>query len=594
MSHDDFLVQIQKEFLEEATFFLNECEESYLKLEDPAVRPDEINKIFRLAHTLKGAGAAVGFSDLSAFAHKVEDYLTLLKSQPEKVDTHVITLLLNCGDRLKVRIESLKRDMSGSEKWSVGDLEAELIFATQVFHGELKTNSSDQPPPSQATTTTALNSNIEKPNISETQKAEVNPPPTLIQKASEPISEKTKTMPMNKGAEEQTLLKIEVEKVEKVLNIVGELVVLKSQLMDEGALFPGQVRLNSIISQMDKTIRDLQDRSLGMRMTPLKSLFLKTQRVLRDLSLKLSKPIDFEMAGEDQEIDRTMVDMLADPLLHIARNALDHGIEKPEYRKSVGKNEKGRISIRAEKRGDRIEITLQDDGGGLKKEKIFQKALERGLLPTSTTLESLPDEKIFSLIFEAGFSTAEQVTDVSGRGVGMDVVKTNIEKLRGLVRIESEPGKGSSFVISLPLTASITDGMIVEVASNLYIIPTERIVELFESHQKISLSPDSKSLKHRNAIYPCFSLGRHFHGRTASHEIYVLVKIGSQNVALGVSKVVGQTQVVLKSMSEHFDSIKGIGGAAILGNGQVALVVDPDSLKELFLKPTFFSESQAA
>ncbi len=588
MSQDDFLIQIQKEFLEEATFFLNECEESYLKLEDPSVRVDEINKIFRLAHTLKGAGAAVGFSDLSAFAHKVEDYLTLLKSQPEKVDTAVITLLLNCGDRLKTRIESFKRDITGAEPWNVDDLVSELKIATDIFHGTVQGGATASAPAPEAATPTMAASDFEFPKAETAPVAEPIPMAPPVQAAAAiPAPTRTpaptqKTPTASKPVEEQTLLKIEVDKVEKVLNIVGELVVIKSQLIDESALYPTHARLGSICSQIDKTIRELQDRSLSMRMTPLKSLFLKTQRVLRDLSVKLSKPIDFEMVGEDNEIDRTMVDMLADPLLHIARNALDHGIEKPEQRKASGKSEKGHIQIKAEKRGDRIEIILKDDGGGLKKDRILAKAIERGIVPPNTTAEQLGDERIFGMIFEAGFSTAEQVTDVSGRGVGMDVVRTNIEKLRGNIRILSKPGEGSAFVISLPLTASITDGMIVEVGSHLYIIPTERIVELFENSTQITLSGDMKTLRHRNSIYACYSLREHFHGERDDKEIYVLVKIGTQHVALGVKKVVGQTQVVLKSISEHFSKIQGVGGAAIMGNGHVALIVDPDSLYELF------------
>jgi two-component system chemotaxis sensor kinase CheA len=563
MSQDDFLLQIQKEFLEEATFFLNECEESYLKLEDPSVRVDEINKIFRLAHTLKGAGAAVGFSDLSAFAHKVEDYLTLLKSQPEKVDTSVITLLLNCGDRLKTRIEAFKKDLTGAEPWPVDDLVEDLRKATDIFHG---------------TKPLAPQMNISTSPIP----SELAPPVSALKS---PTQAKAVTQTQTKSGDEQTLLKIEVDKVDKVLNIVGELVVIKSQLIDESALYPNQIRLASICSQIDKTVRELQDRSLGMRMTPLKSLFLKTQRVLRDLSVKLSKPIDFEMHGEDNEIDRTMVDMLADPLLHIARNALDHGIEKTEARLAAGKPEKGRIEIRAEKKGDRIEIILKDDGGGLKKDKILQKAIERGVVSPDSTAESLGDSRIFGMIFEAGFSTAEQVTDISGRGVGMDVVRTNIEKLRGTIRIESESGKGSSFIISLPLTASITDGMIVEVGDNLYIIPTERIVELFENSEQIHISADLKTLRHRDSIYPCYSLAECFHQSRHESEIYVLARVQSRLVALGVKRVVGQTQVVLKSIREHFKNIHGIGGAAIMGNGHVALVVDPDSLKDLILAP---------
>lgn len=599
MSDEDFLIQIQKEFLEEATFFLSDCEESYLKLEEPESRTEEINKIFRLAHTLKGAGAAVGFADLSAFAHKVEDYLTLLKANTDAIDTEVISLLLQCGDKLKERIEHFKEDLSGKALWQTDDLVEKIkVASAKIPNGAISSVSAEVTPESSASNAIPSEPTEPMPQVSILEPATPQSPQTKTESnavLTAPEEEKTSpltpeaTPPQNshpkikpsKSSEENAIVKVEAEKVERVLNVVGELVVLKSQLLEQCSLHSQDLRLTGIASQMDKIIRELQDRTLSMRMTPLKSLFLKTQRVLRDLSVKLDKPIDFEMIGEDVEVDRSVVDLLADPMLHIARNALDHGIEKPALRKERGKNPRGKIWAIAAQRGDRIEITIKDDGGGLKKDKIVAKAIERGILPQGTDVNSVPDNRAFGLIFEAGFSTAEVVTDVSGRGVGMDVVRTNIERLRGNIRIESKPGEGSSFIISLPLTAAITDGMIVEISKTLYVLPTDQIIELFENNESIVLGDGNKTLRHRNRVFPTLSLAEIFHGNRPAKEMFVLVKAGEKEVALGVTRVVGQAQVVLKSLKDSFGQIQGVGGAAILGNGRVALVIEPESLLNL-------------
>lgn len=594
MSDEDFLVQIQKEFLEEATFFLSDCEESYLKLEDASVRTEEINKIFRLAHTLKGAGAAVGFADLSAFAHKVEDYLTLLKANPDFIDVDVITLLLACGDKLKERIEQFKQDLAGKAPWPTAELEDRISIAAKKIQDS--PNNEPSPPISNAAAhgfapvaTTFDSTSEEAPHDAsltttpveiETKPVAESPLAVAALAPTSPQESETKQKSV-KPNEESAVVKVEAEKVERVLNVVGELVVLKSQLTEQCLRYGTDSRLGSIAAQMDKIIRELQDRTLSMRMTPLKSLFLKTQRILRDLSVKFAKPIDFEMIGEEVEVDRSVVDLLADPMLHIARNALDHGIEKPQVRKDRGKSPRGKIIVQAEQRGDRIEITIRDDGGGLNKDRIVAKAIENGILPPGTPVAEVPDSRAFGLIFEPGFSTAEVVTDVSGRGVGMDVVRTHIEKLRGTIRIESNAGKGSRFIISLPLTAAITDGMIVQISDSQYLIPTDQIIELFECDTQIELSPDNQNLHHRGRVFPKISLGDLFHQKIPSKEMYVLVKAGSFEVALGVSRVLGQAQVVLKSLKDSFGIIKGLGGAAILGNGRVALVIEPEGLVEL-------------
>ncbi len=574
----EFLESLRKDFLDEVTFLLETCEESFLKLEDPQVRPDELGKIFRLAHSMKGTGAAVGFTDLASFAHVVEDYLSLLRVRPELVDTEVISVLLRSGDAFKNRIEMLKR-----KDPSVWDVEAlRLEVRGLIAKAEGGAHAPEPAAPSdEAKTWVALASETQS-QVKASQSVTPPPssPPTISQ--APPASAPPSTGSVIPQAQS---IKIDADRVENVLNIVGELVVIKSQLMNQTATYAQDLRLNSIVSLMDKTIRELQDKTLSMRMTPLKGMFLKTQRIIRDLSVKLGKPVDFHMSGEDTEIDRTMVELLSDPLMHMVRNSLDHGIEKVSTRRERGKQDKGIIHLSAQQIGGRIVVKIQDDGNGIPRDRILGKAIEKGLVPENMDPSTLTDSQVFNFIFAPGFSTAEAVTDVSGRGVGMDVVKTNIEKLKGTIEIESQDGQGSVFSISIPLTTSITDGMIVEVGTQLYLLPIETIRELvnIKAGSVVRMSNGVEVLNHRETIMPTLDLESLLHSRaiddqTERGKTMLLVDTGRQTVALRVSRVLGQAQVVLKPLGPNFSQTKGIAGAAILGDGKVALVLDPHTL----------------
>lgn len=385
-------------------------------------------------------------------------------------------------------------------------------------------------------------------------------------------------------------VKVDTERIDAVLDMVGELVVLKSQLINETKEYQHNIKLSALVSLIEKSIRDLQDKSLGMRMTPLKGLFLKTQRVVRDLSVKLNKPVDFEMSGDDTEIDRNMVEVLGDPLMHIARNALDHGIEKPESRRDAGKPSKGTIRLVAQQLGSRIIVTISDDGAGISREKVYSKAVEKGLISADRKIETMGSQEIFQLLFEPGFSTAENVSEISGRGVGMDVVKSNIERLRGNIEIKTEEGKGTTFVITVPLTTSITEGMLVQVAHQLYILPLDGIRELVNlTDEALTTMPSGEQVVNvRDRLLPVMDLNLVLSRDQNSQALYqkketdtiVVTEASSGLVALRVQKILGQVQVVLKSLSEFFPSTGGVAGAAILGDGKVALVLDVDEINK--------------
>jgi two-component system, chemotaxis family, sensor kinase CheA len=576
----DFLKELQKEFLDELQFLLEACEESYLKIENPDVRVEELAKIFRLAHSIKGAGAAVGFTDLAGFAHVVEDCLAILRATPELVDTATISILLKSGDAIKSRIELLRSD--NPAPWDIDPLKAEVKAFTALLEQRKSELSGEEvsAPPAPPAPSGAVVSNATASNVSARTAEDVPAPVPKPEEAHAPAAKV-----------ESYAIKVDSGRVESILNIVGELVVIKSQIINESFKTPGNTRLNTVVSLLDKTIRELQDRTLGMRMTPLKSLFLKTQRVARDLSVRLKKPIDFVLVGEDIEIDRNMVEQLSDPLVHLIRNCIDHGIELPAARKEKGKSEKGLITLSAQQLGGRVVIRISDDGNGINRDRIVKKAKEVGLLPETADVATMPDAAVFDLLFAPGFSTAEKVTDISGRGVGMNVVKENLEALKGRIDVESTFGKGSTFKISVPLTTSITDGMLISVDGQVYILPMDGIRELVDLREAglVKVHSGDQLLSVRGRFFPLVKLNRKL--RSLYHEIdakpvdqkgnkdmVVLYEHEKGMVALEVDAVLGQTQVVMKPLGNGVKEGEGVAGAAILGDGKVALLLDVNTM----------------
>lgn len=405
----------------------------------------------------------------------------------------------------------------------------------------------------------------------------------------------------------RSVVKVDSDRIDNVLDAVGELVVIKSQLMNEIQVSSmHHSKLSDIVSLLDRTIRELQDKALSMRMTPIKSIFLKAQRIVRDLSLKLNKEVKFDMQGEDVELDRVMVETISDPLMHLLRNCLDHGIEDHEERLKKKKNPVGLIQLKAQAIGSRIIIQIKDDGGGIKREKIIIKAVKKGFIKSSAEAHSLSDNEIFQFIFKPGFSTAECVTDVSGRGVGMDVVKTNIDKVRGSIQIESSIDLGTLFTLSLPLTSSITEGLLINVNKHPYIISLDNVVELIDENQfqSTTLPTGEKVLCLRDKFFPVIDLRKIYYkknigslqlSRSADNSLEEfqssidelkerpssVILVESQGVvfAIMMNEVLGQTQVVQKTISNYINVNQTcLSGAAILGNGRVALVIDIEEL----------------
>lgn len=542
----EFEKEIRRDFLNEATHLLEEIDQSYLRLENPANRKEELGKIFRLAHSLKGGGQAVGFIELSQFAHMLEDLLSALRLQPHKVDTKIISLLLLCGDAIRTHISVLKIDENSV--WDEAILINEIRAATKAI-----------------TATT---------------------PPESARQSEDQDFQKSEDSPEKNTGLFTNTVRVDSTRIEHMLDLVGEIVVLKSQILNGCAEYPSNIRLNTVATQLDKSVRDLQDRTLSMRMAPLKSLFFKVQRLVRDLSAKTGKEVAFHMSGEETEIDRSMVELLSDPLIHLARNSIDHGLENAEQRRKTGKSKTGNIHLSAQKIGGRVIILIKDDGAGINRDKVINKAIENKMLAPDQDPKNLADHEVFNFIFEPGFSTAEVVSDISGRGVGMDVVKTNLEKMKGNIEVTSQEGKGTAISLSLPLTMSVTQGMIVRARNSHFIIPMDYILELVKEQKPnlVDCEDDRVAINHRGALYPIHDLEETLFELPRGKKIdviektLVLVQAGPSQIMISVDELLEQTQIVLKPLSENFKNIQGVSGATILGDGKVALVVNPYSL----------------
>jgi two-component system, chemotaxis family, sensor kinase CheA len=639
-----FFQELQGEFLTESAFMFEQYEESMLGLETGANIQEDLAQIFRVAHSIKGGASAVGFPDLAKFAHVVEDLLALLRMHPEHLSSGVISLLLKSGDMLKNRIHSLQKGEAGD--WDTSSLAAELKALTETFGGggggsahahEAPLDIDDAAAMAAAETTAAApaveedlanhellaelaaqfgpeeTAEVVTPSpetVKPAAKVEEKPPAavaTAAPAANTAASAKGNSEGSGKGGGNKAAtssIKVDTGRVDSVLDAVGELVVLKNQIVhDESIRSGGNLRLAAIVDQLDKTVRELYDKTLSIRMTPLKSLFLKIQRIVRDVSLTLEKPVDLQLIGEETEVERTVFELLGDPLVHLVRNSMDHGIEKPELRKERNKPATAKVVVSAKQTGGTVTIEITDDGGGINRERVLQKAIEKKLVPAGVDPQTLPDEQVFQFIFAPGFSTAEKVTDLSGRGVGLDVVRSNLEKINGKIDIKSKMGIGTTFRLSIPLSTAITDGIVVAIEGAKYILPIYSIREIVRAIPKdyTHLSTAGKVVKIRDVLLPVIDIRKTIgkinwdqiknmkykandekDSLRARREETMLIIIESMHgmMALPVDEVIGQAQVVVKPISAGHE-IPEVAGAAILGDGRTVLILDPTALTQV-------------
>jgi len=580
-------------FLTETTELLEKLDDDLVSLEKSSGDPDLLNRIFRSIHTVKGASSFLGFDLLVTVTHKTEDVLNRMRKGELTVTPEIMDVILEATDLVKLLVSDIKageiqeREIDGTVSKLIPLLSANA--AIKAPDAAENSQVTDKPTPASARKATV--------------EAEVPPvgpgpsPPVQKQELAPVSAPPAKKAPLPKPAEgksedlsDNTTVRVDVKRLDDLMNQVGELVLernrmnqLNQDLQQEGS---DQHHFNEEFGKLTKRMSfvtsDLQMQVLKMRMIPVDKVFKKFPRIVRSMARDLGKEVDLQIFGEETELDRSVVDEIGDPLIHLIRNAMDHGLETPEERVTSGKSRVGILTLAAVHEGNQIIISIKDDGRGIDTDRVGRKAVEKGLI-TEEQLSSMSQREMFDLIFLPGFSTKEKATDLSGRGVGMDVVKTNIKKLNGLIEIKSEKGQGSEFILRLPLTLAIIQSLLVEVESEIYSIPLSSVLETLRVEQKLfHLIGGQEVLKLRDMVLPLLRLQNKFNVQQRSEydDFCYVVVIGSADKRMGlvVSRLVGQQEVAIKSLGNYLANIPGIGGSTILGDGRVALIVDPAGL----------------
>lgn len=575
-------LSLLSEFFAEATDQLNQAE--MLLLSDVEEFSDnDLNALFRAVHSIKGGSAYFNLKEIAESSHVTESLM-------DKARNHEIAFSKELTQTL-LQFTGLQRDLFAKGLDACAK-NKELTFASETKHyiAQIKAMLDGNNP----TQLKAVSK--PEPQIVTTET------PTIIeavvqQKKNEPIKQAS---PEQKRSSEKldirSFVKVDTNRLDNLVDTIGEMTIYSTSLIRIcRELLPENELIARLSHQISAISRDLQDIGMSMRLDPIKALFQKMSRLVWDTSKKIGKEVALTMDGEDTELDRTLIDRLADPLMHMVRNSVDHGIESPEERARSGKPMTGSILLSASHSGGSIVVKIQDDGKGIDPERILKKAIEKGLV---TPEQQLSPQEILSLIFAPGFSTAEQVTDLSGRGVGMDVVRKNIESMRGTVHIDSKVGKGTTFTIEIPLTLAIIDGVEVKVGSEQFVVPTLSIIELLKPHDSlITLAKDKAETFHfRDKFLPMYRLSRLFDVPTSvnnpEHGTVIVVEDQGELAALLVDSIVGQFQAVIKNLGKMFEQERGIAGCAIMPSGNAALILDVRTLLRTARKQYYLTEQK--
>jgi two-component system, chemotaxis family, sensor kinase CheA len=550
-------IPLVRDFIGEARGHLESAEADLLKLEEQPEDHELINSIFRGFHTIKGVAGFLNFKQIGQLAHAAENLLDRARKGELTVTSGVLDLVLQAVDMAKAMIAAIETAV-----------ERQTPIGAHLGLSELL------------------------PRLRDGATGAAPAAPAAVSPAAGPPAE-TRTPPAPEAAAHaataaEATVKVSTGRLDSLINMVGELVIAQAMVnQDLTRLVSGQPRVARNLSHLSKITRELQDLTMAMRMVPIQGVFQKMARLLRDLSRKAGKQIDLKIVGGETELDRNLVEALADPLVHMVRNAADHGIELPEDRVRLGKTAAGHVELRAYHQGGNIVVEIRDDGRGLHQQKILAKARQAGLVKEG---QELTEQEIFRLIFHPGLSTAEKVTDVSGRGVGMDVVRKNVEALRGRIDIESAEGKGSTFAIRLPLTLAVIDGLVVKVGPERYILPITSIEQSLQpkESQVSTLMNRGEMCMIRGQLLPVCRLHQLFNVKPKTvnpcESLLVLVQDGDRRAGVMVDELLGQQQVVIKSLGDITGHLPGVSGGAILGDGTISLILDVPGLIDLAAK----------
>jgi two-component system, chemotaxis family, sensor kinase CheA len=536
-------------FLAESLDHLGTIEAALLALDERPGDTTLLNDIFRPFHTIKGNAGALGIVSVQEVAHRVENLLDLARSGRHAMGPADVDVVLRAVDV----VSSMVRDIGARLK---GQAPADLAPAAQ-----------------------ALMEAVDR-CIAGGSETPVPAAPAAESKGDAPIE----SLAMPKRGDDTASIKVDTRKLDSLVDAVGELIVVQSLIQEDPVLAARlDSRLAGNLAQLKRITADLQRNAMALRMVPIRQAFQKVSRIVRDLSRKADKPIELVLSGEDTELDRKVVEEIADPLMHMVRNSIDHGVESPDVRAACGKRPQARLALSAYHQGGHIVIEIADDGKGLDTEKIRTRAIERGLVAAG---DPHSPEDVHRLIFAPGFSTADVVTEISGRGVGMDVVRRNIEALRGAVEIVSERGQGTTFRIRLPLTLAVLDGLIVGVGKERFVMPTTAVRESLRPQlsQVHNVQGEPRLVQVRDSLVPLVTLGEMFrlpHEKDPCQATVVVIEDAGSRVGLVVDSLLGKQEVVIKSLGDTFESVRGVAGGAILGDGRIGLILDAQGIVAL-------------
>jgi two-component system, chemotaxis family, sensor kinase CheA len=582
--------EILADFVLESGEHLVAIEEQILLLEKDPTLIDTVHAVFRAFHTIKGIAGFIGLSGVQSVAHEVETLLDHARNLRITITPEFVDLVLDSSEYLKEEVALVRAKLNGAPLPEVRNNTA-LIRTLSTATANVaagRSFSSSEGEPSGQTSAVALKpaeaTPILPPASSQTlvgqagteQQTDLTGPGPAATPQVPKAAPGTPQAVRSEAA--STSIRVETSKLDRLMDMVGEMVIAQSILSHIPQLnTQGNARMAGNMSRLARITGEVQRCAMSMRMMPIGPLFQKNAKLVRDLSRRSGKQVSLELAGEATELDKTIAEELSDPLLHMIRNALDHGIEPPEERIAAGKPPVASLRIAAEHQSGQIVISISDDGRGLNPERILSKAVQNGLIEQGA---QLAQEDIFQLIFAPGFSTADKITDISGRGVGMDVVRKHVETLRGRIQIKSELGKGTTFLIYLPLTLAIIEGLVVVVGVHHYIIPVFSVREMFRPTQDMLFTVQGRDemVLMRGELLPLVRLHKRFEiePRTADicEGLLVVCEFSGRLFCLFVDDLLGRQEVVIKSLDEAFKNIRGITGSAILGDGRIGLILD--------------------
>jgi two-component system chemotaxis sensor kinase CheA len=571
--------ELLAEFHAEAVDHLQQIEAALLALDQQPDNPEALNSIFRSFHTFKGNAGFLGLAPMQSLAHEVESLLDLARNRKLRLNAAIVTEILRSRDALVALTQQIAVALEQ------GRLPDRIIPVSHLITAVKLLAATAGAEPVAAAAIPAPSSPAAAPPpvaVAPAGPADTAPPPPAADQSRQRANALEAAATVRSSAGNQTV-RVNTEKLDSLMDLVGELVIVQSQLAETsrtGDAGTGST-LQRNLGQLSRITKELQHTAMSLRMIPIKSSFQKMERLARDLARGFGKKVTFVTSGEDTELDRTVVEEIADPLVHMVRNALDHGLEPAADRLARGKPESGTIHLKAYHQGSNIVVELQDDGRGIDPDKVLAKARRQNLVPANAQPSR---EEIFNLLFLPGFSTAEKVTAVSGRGVGMDVVRRNIEKLRGKIEVNSEVGHGSTFRIKLPLTMAIIDGLIVRVGTDKFVLPSTSVQRALRPAKEAftTIQGRGEVLELRGRILPLHRLHRTF-GLKADSEnawegIVVILEHGGKVSALLVDEMISKQEVVIKNLGAYLEHLPGIAGGAIMGDGHIALILDPASL----------------